>query len=162
MALRLLLVLLLATQVASAQERIFVQVPAAYDPNAWAARQIRDQCGLANLVGNQVLAQMQKRLPQASAAPERVEGDARVVRLTILSIFGIGGGGWTGPKGLTVRAELARGGEILGFTERREESRGGILGPVTGTCGIFEGIAETLGGEISEWVVGLSAPQKKP
>lgn len=150
-----------------AQEKLYVQVPAAYDPQAWAVRQVKDQCALAAMVGNQVFSQVQRGMPQAAAieTPADASG-ARVLRLTIVNIFGIGGGGWTGPKALTMRAELVRGAEVLGTFERREESRGGILGPVTGTCGIFEGIAETLGQEIARWLPGVSAgrsePEKKP
>jgi hypothetical protein len=140
-----------------AQDKLYVQFPATYDPGAYAVRQVKERCQLADIVANQVLGQAQKRMPHAAAAPQSPEAGARVVRLTILEVYGIGGGGWTGPKALRVRADLARGAQLLGSFEHREDSRGGILGPFMGTCDIFEGIAETLGEHIAEWLAGQAA-----
>jgi hypothetical protein len=147
--------LFLAARACCAQEKLLVELPAAFDPGASTVRRVKDQCALPTVVGDKAFEQIQRRIPGAISVARPVEaGDAKFVRLTIVRVDGIGGGGWTGPKELTVRADLIRGTEVLATIERNEESRGGILGPVTGTCGIFEGIAETLGGAIAEWLAG--------
>lgn len=84
-------------------------------------------------------------------------GVGKVLKLTILSVQGIGGGGWTGSKGITVRADLVQDGRTIQTLTRKERSRGGLFGPVMGTCAILDEVSESLGQYFATWLAKLDA-----
>jgi len=76
-------------------------------------------------------------------------------------------GAWTGPKAMTVRADLFKNHKLIKSTVVQRHSMGGPLGGLRGTCAIMERIAVTLGEDISIWLSttlppdGASAPTAK-
>lgn len=135
-----------------AAETLLVQVPARLDPSAPITESARQECQIPALVGNYVLGDLQARMGVGvTALPGAEPASGKVLRLTIVSAPGFGGGGWSGPKYISVRAELAEGGKVLGGFTARRGSRGGMWGGVSGTCAIFERIAVTLGKDIGAW-----------
>ncbi|WP_157221486.1 hypothetical protein [Herbaspirillum sp. YR522] len=137
-----------------AAEALQVQVPAQYGDNVVVMGHIRNECALEGAIGKQVFDAVRKRYPDATqvADPAQAQG-GRVLKLTILAVEGYGGGGWSGSKAMTVRADLVQDGVVVQSGVRRERSRGGILGPARGTCSIFELVAESLGQQFAAWLV---------
>lgn len=139
---------------AHAAETLFVQVPAVFDTNARVPSNIRRECGVDTLLGNQALARISARIGNVQAVdkPEQA-GGANLLVLTITSADGFGGGGWSGPKSLSIRADLMQNGVALGTTNLIRSSKGGMFGGFKGTCAIFDRITETLGNDVSKWLV---------
>ncbi|WP_238327930.1 hypothetical protein [Paraburkholderia mimosarum] len=65
-------------------------------------------------------------------ASEADAGDAKVLRLQITHVLGVGGGAWSGPKATTVSADLIEGGKATRHTKINRWSVGGVWGRVQG------------------------------
>lgn len=150
--------MLLLSVAVQAKEVLRVQVPAVFDPQAPIEPSVRAECGADMVLGNHVFQKVADKFPGSLQVqdPAKME-KGRVLKLTILSVQGIGGGGWTGAKAMTVRADLLQDGEVVQTLVRREHSRGGALGIMRGTCSIVEVVAESLGRQFASWLVKLDA-----
>lgn len=153
-ATRMLLVAVAATalplQSAVANERFVVKAPAEYDANSRTRDGIRSECALEVLVANNVFAQIEQRFPGAllaNGAPPAAQD--KVVTLTILNATGHGGGSWSGPKALAVRADVMQDGKLVRSIVKSRNSRGGMFGGMMGTCGILERAASTVAKDIA-------------
>lgn len=145
---------LVAPLTAAADERIFVQVPAMIDAAAPIPEAVRKECGVEMLIGSHALSAISRRNKdvQAVAAPEQA-GDGKLVRLTVVAAFGHGGGAWSGPKQMTIRADLVKGGATLGSTLlTRASSRGSFGAMGFGTCNILNRVATALGKDVAVWL----------
>ena len=152
-----------ASLAAYADENIAVQMPAVLAPNAPIAQGVASDCGVELLVGNHVFEKVSARYKSAVQIQNIDKAGAdKVLRLTILSVEGVGGGGWSGRKAITVRADLWQNGQVLETTTLRRRSGGGLFGGVSGTCKIMERIAIELGEDITSWLpfaLRVSQPQ---
>lgn len=96
----------------------------------------------------------------AKSLTEESEGQIRIsrdnlatlqapnLRLTILQVHAIGGGGWTGPKWLRLAGELYNSDKpVLKFTVLRHTSRGKFT-----ACATLKSLAEEVAKDIAEWV----------
>jgi hypothetical protein len=139
---------------ALAADALRVQVPAQYVENASVMGRIRSECQLEDMLGKQVFEAVQKRYPDVSqvADPSQLQ-TGRVLKLNILTVEGVGGGGWSGSKAITARAELMQDGVVIQSAVRRDRSRGGLWGPARGTCSILESVGESLGNQFADWLV---------
>jgi len=134
-------------------EKLFVQVPAILDPAAPIASSVKNQCGVEMLVGNHVFEKVSQYVDGATMLQNgESAGQSKVLRLTILSVHGWGGGGWSGPKSITIRVQLMQNGETIQSTVLTRSSRGGFFGAVKGTCDIMEHITRTLGKDVAAWL----------
>ncbi|MCM5681780.1 hypothetical protein M8A51_19810 [Schlegelella sp. S2-27] len=143
-----------------AGEPVLVQVPAALDPSAPIPTAVRAECGLDQLLGNYALDAIGKR--GADARPFRAVEPAapeRTLHLTILSVHGHGGGGWSGAKSMSVKADLRKDGQPLGTRVFTRRSRGGPLGGMSGTCAILDRVAGALGRDVAKWVAAQEGTQ---
>lgn len=135
----------------NASDRLLVQVPAVFDPGAPIAESVRAECAVDRAVGSHAFSALAARMPgtQAIADPQQA-GSAKVLRLNLVSVMGVGGGRYSGRKTITVRAELVQDGKLL---STRTLTRGtGVFGMISGTCGLMEKIAMALGKDLSVWV----------
>jgi hypothetical protein len=155
-----------ATPPARADETFLVQSPAVYAPSATVSAPVKAECAPDIRLGNDVFESVSERFPGSLRIGDPAQaGDRKVLTLTIASAVGFGGGGWSGAKGMTVRANLVEKGRVLGTFYRQRTSKGGILGGVTGTCAIFGKITATLGKDIALWLATtakLDAPEEAP
>lgn len=148
---------------AAAQERIYVQIPAKYESENSARQGIRDECGLDTLLGNYVLQSVSQHFPGAIPRPETgLPVDAKVLNLTILRAHGHGGGGWSGAKSVTLKAELVQNGQVVQFMVKQVGSRGGFWGGMSGTCSIFERVAQVMGKHVVRWLVKPTSVPSDP
>jgi hypothetical protein len=85
-------------------------------------------------------------------------GNGKVLKVTIVNVVGVGGGAYSGPKSMTVRADLLQSGKVIATTTKERTSGGGAFGGMKGTCAIFGRVAKTLGSDVATWV--QSAPGK--
>lgn len=150
----LLIPALAASLPAVADERLFLQVPAAIAASAPMPEAIRKECALEQLVASQALAAMSKRISGVQAVNDpALAGDGNVVELLIMAANGEGGGGITGQKSMTVRANLKKNGATVAtslFT--RTSARGTMMGVFNGTCSVMERISAALGKDVGVWL----------
>jgi len=141
---------------ASANERLFLQIPAMLDPSAPIPAAVRDECSLEMLVGNYALSAINQRIGfvQSVSAPEQA-GNDKLVRLTIIFVHGYGGGTWSGSKSVRVRADIIVGGATVDSTVLARSSRGGLM--PAGTCAVLDRIAAALGKDLAVWLSRGSA-----
>ena len=144
----LLLALALASSVARAAQPISLLLPVTYEFDTAVLHKTKEACKLEDKLASGIGGEIQKRAGRAGTVTTT---DGVVVRVTIVGSGGIGGGGWTGSKSLTVRAEELKDGDVVRMRTFIRKSRGGLAGPFEGTCGILEGITETLSQDIVGW-----------
>jgi len=139
---------------AAAQEKIAVLVPALLDPGAPIGEAVKRECNVETNVGRQVLERVSQRFPgtpqienEKQAAP-----NTPVLRLTLTSVLGAGGGSWSGNKSMTVRAEVLQGSNVEMANTFTRSSGGGMMGGLTGTCAIMDRIAVALGQDVARWL----------
>lgn len=138
---------------ALADEPLFVQVPAAVDPAAPIPAAVRSECAIDMLLGNHALSALGKSgLTPQSATSQEQAGDNKFVQITVLSVHGFGGGGWSGPKSMTVRADIKQGQTTLKSTVLSRSSTGGAFSAFKGTCEILGRVATALGKDVAKWV----------
>ena len=143
---------LAAATASRAGEPILVQVPAAFDPNAAVSDAVRRECGVDVLLGNGVFTRVKARFPESAALQGSAAGNAKVLNLTILSVNAAGGGGWSGRKAVTVRADLVQSGKIVATTLKERSSGGGAFGGFKGTCAILDRVTAALGADVASWL----------
>jgi hypothetical protein len=155
--------MLMTGTLTQAKDALRVQVPAAFAEQTPIEPRVKEECAVDSVLGNHVFQKIADKYPgtlQVSDPAKMEKG--RVLKLTILSVQGIGGGGWTGAKAVTVRADLLQDGEVVQTAVKREHSRGGMLGGMRGTCSILEIVAESLGRQFATWLVKLDAASPVP
>ncbi|MTW09155.1 hypothetical protein GM658_00945 [Pseudoduganella eburnea] len=73
-----------------------------------------------------------------------------MLKLTIISVDGIGGGVWTGAKSMTILAELKQGENVLRSRSfQRETGHAGFFG---GTCDMLHKVTRALGADVGVWL----------
>jgi hypothetical protein len=138
---------------ASAADRLLVQVPAILEPGAPIAEAVRAECAVDKLVGHHVFDQVALHAPAAEPVVTLIhDGPESFLKLSILSVHGVGGGSWSGAKSMTLRVQLLEKGRHVAMTVVQRNSRGGPLGGVSGTCAIMERIAVALGRDVAKWL----------
>lgn len=143
-----------------AQDKILVRVPADFDKAAPIVSSVKAECAVDTLIGTHVFQGVSEKFPGALQVRELAEADGnKVVNLTILSVYGVGGGSWSGPKSISVRAELMQNGQVIATSVKQRSSTGGVFGGMMGTCAIMERIAVVLGKDIAAW---LASPAPAP
>lgn len=146
-------IVLSAAGVSHADEKLLVQVPAFLDPSAPIADSVRRECGLESLVGNHVFEKVQQRVSGAGRTDDVTKAGAdKILKLTILSVHGVGGGGWSGPKSITIRADVVQNQQVIESKVFQRQSSGGAFGGLKGTCSIMERVAVALGQDVGRWV----------
>jgi hypothetical protein len=141
----------LASPVCFAQEKLLVQMPAAFDDqgNVWG--NIRSECAVDTMISNYVFERVSLNFSEAATIQDISKaGSTKVLALTILGATGAGGGVYSGAKSMTVRADLMENGKILRSVVKKDSSRGNVLSG--GTCGILERVAKTIAKDMVTWL----------
>jgi hypothetical protein len=141
-------------------EKLFVRVPAIYDPQAQVPPAVWHECDVGRHIGEQVLQRVSERFRGALPLDSTLRpGQEKTLKLTIVGVRGHGGGAWSGAKTILLRADLQQDGSEIAMTVLERSSRGGPLGGVSGTCPIMERISVALGRDVAAWlprVIGAS------
>ncbi|MGZ3253887.1 MAG: hypothetical protein ACXU7D_06225 [Burkholderiaceae bacterium] len=155
----ILVVALLGTQFSFAQEKIYVQSPAAFLEGDSIRNAVRDECNLDQYLGSQTLQAVARSKVNAiafSAADPVPSDDAAVVNISILSVTGNGGSGFTGAKSMTVRSDYQVGGKVIATKTLTVSTRGGAFsGAFKGICSILAKDADSIAKKIAGWLRGV-------
>ena len=137
-----------ASSGALAEDKLLVQSPAVLDAHAGVGDAIKHECALEATTTNWVMDALggkAQRLENVSGA------QGKVLKLTIVNVAGASGGAWSGPKSMTVRADLVESGKVIATTTKSRSSGGGAFAGYKSTCAIFGRVMKTLGSDIASW-----------
>lgn len=144
----LLTAALMSCAAAHAGGPISLLVPIEYQEGNRVQHKTRDECGLEDRLAADISAEFQRR----DARPGTTTSTAgAVLRVAIVTGHGIGGGGWTGGKSLTARADLMNDGTVLRTKQVTGKSHGGLMSRFEGTCDLLNAISKDLAKEIIDW-----------
>ncbi|MBM3115797.1 hypothetical protein [Jeongeupia naejangsanensis] len=146
-----------ATNAPAANKAVLLEVPVTYHADAGVVAKVKEECKPEEQLATRV-GEVMKKLSRegtgtvASAAEAAEAGDAAVLRLQITHVLGVGGGAFSGPKAITVNAELLEGGKVVRQTKINRWSIGGVFGAFKGTCSILDRSAAAIGKDLGRWV----------
>lgn len=152
---KLLLTILLAyastTQAVTATR---LEVPVTYHPNAGVVESVKNECQIEDMLKTRVGGVLGKLNGTGNGMLETGADPAgdNVLRLKITHVLGVGGGAWSGPKAITLTAELLEDGKVVRQTKINRWSVGGVFGAFKGTCTILERSADAISKDLSRWV----------
>ena len=128
-----------------------VQSPALFAPDATFVESVRKECELEHMIGNHVVRGAQEQIAGVSAVTEVTRlAHEPYARVTILSQIGVGGGGWSGPKLISIRVDLVEGTRVVASRVFRDRVLRGS--PFAGTCKMMDNIGDNLGNDAGEWL----------
>jgi hypothetical protein len=140
---------------AHAGEPISLLVPVTYADYAGVLLKNRKVCALDEELAKDIGAEIEHRA-QRPGTTQSAAGP--VLKVAIVGSDGIGGGGWTGPKSLSVRAELVAGDTVLGTKTVTRRGRSGLAGAFEGTCGILRDLSADIARDIVAWSGTSTSP----
>ncbi|AOY01159.1 hypothetical protein BJP62_12315 [Jeongeupia sp. USM3] len=143
-----------ATNAFAADKAVLLEVPVTYHADAGVVAKVKDECKPDEQLATRVGEVMKKlnREGSGTVASAAEAGDASVLRLQITHVLGVGGGAFSGPKAITVNAELLEGGKVVRQTKVNRWSIGGVFGAFKGTCSILDRSAAAIGKDLGRWV----------
>lgn len=145
--------LLCAPALAANPQTVLLETPVTYAPGAGVVDKVREECQIESMLATRVSDVLRRRNKGGDGriAAGTDAGEAQVMRLQITHILGVGGGAWTGPKAITVNAELIEGGKVVRHVKLNRWSIGGFWGAFKGTCSILNRSAVVLAKDLNRW-----------
>jgi hypothetical protein len=145
--------LALGAETPPAPERVSILAPVTYAVEAPVPERVRQECQIER----QVVDALHETLAEKGMGGAVVAsaGDGLVLKVTIERVIGQGGGGWSGPKTLTLGVALLRAGSVERTTSQSYATRS--LNPLAGSCASYERAASKVSELIARW---LKAPTR--
>ncbi|MFM0365726.1 hypothetical protein [Paraburkholderia sediminicola] len=150
----LLTALCLSTTSAFAASQVLLETPVTYAPDASVVDQIKNECHIEDMLTSHVGEALRKlnRTGDGTIASQTDAGNAKILRLQITHVLGVGGGAWSGPKATTVSADLIEDGKVIRHTRINRWSVGGMWGAFKGSCSILDRTTIVISKDLSRWV----------
>ncbi|MFC7422183.1 hypothetical protein ACFQNF_20195 [Iodobacter arcticus] len=148
-----LAIMLLMLGSTTAMANTYLETPVLYLPDASVINRVKEECNIEELLTKRVgnsMARLNQGEGTVAADVSKVDGD--VLRLRIARVTGVGGGGFSGPKSITVVAELLENGKVKRQTKLNRWSIGGFWGGFRGTCSILDRTAIAIGKDLAHWI----------
>lgn len=134
---------LLAACAAAHADGVKLLTPVTYAAESAVVPKVREACKLEERLTADVGSQL-------AGTTDQPQGD--VVKVSIVDVMGVGGGGWTGPKAISIRVELMKDGKVARSTHLTRTTTGGAFGGFKGTCSMLERDSTVLGKDVAKWV----------
>jgi hypothetical protein len=127
---------------------VVLETPITYAPGAGVVERVRQECHIEDDLEKYLSAVVSKTAQRKGTG----EAGASVLRVEISYVFGVGGGGWSGPKGITVNATLTANGTVQRQGKVTRYSMGGVWGPFKGTCSILSRNSQAIAKDLGRWI----------
>jgi len=133
----------------AATELVSVLKPVTYSVEAPGPDWIRRECHLEQVV----LAHLHEALADKGLGGAVIEsaGEGLALKVTIERVIGQRGGGWSGPKTLTLGISLLRSGQVMRTTSQSIAAKS--LNPMAGTCASFERASSKVSDQVVNWLL---------
>ena len=152
----LLIALCLASSSAFAGERrqVLLETPVVYASGANVVERVKDECHIDDMLTQHVGEALRRlnRTGEGTIDANASPGNAEVLRLQISYVMGVGGGAWTGPKAISLSADLIGNGKVVRHTKFKRWSIGGVWGAFKGTCSILDRTTVIISKDLRRWV----------
>jgi hypothetical protein len=132
-----------------------IQRSIAFAANAPVPPAVKEQCALQTKVPEFIQQAAGSSVELVDGALNRKAG--RVLELEITEVHAPGGGGFSGPKWMTVKGELYDKGKQIGSFRAKRYSTGGAFGGFKGTCSIIGRCTKAIGDDIAGWLAAPTA-----
>jgi hypothetical protein len=129
---------------ARAETQVLRAIP--YAKDAEVRQAVRDTCQLETKVPG-FIAQFGSDV----VLVDQLKG-GRVLELAITQVHAPGGGGFSGPKWMTVTGTLREGGRAVGTFRAKRFTTGGVFAGFKGTCSIIARTTKAIGSDIATWL----------
>ena len=139
--------ILVATTVPAWADGVKLLEPVAYASESSVVPKVREACKLEDRLTTDV---------GDALGGTTAEAGGDVVKVSIVDVMGVGGGAWSGPKAISIRVDLMKGGKVLRSTHLTRTTTGGAFGGFKGTCSMLERDSSTLGKDVAKWVASDS------
>lgn len=133
---------------------VLLESPIAYAPGASVVEQVKQECKIENMLESHIgptLGKLNGTGVGTAASAADAKG-ASVLRVQITYVMGVGGGAWSGPKSISVKAELLDQGKVTRQTNINRWTTGGMFGGFKGTCSILDRSATAIAKDLGRWV----------
>jgi hypothetical protein len=158
-----LALLALLTCAAGAQAAdIALLTPIAYDPTASVVDKVKQECKIEEQLTTDVSEAFRKN--KIGPTVTTADGAGEVIKVRITHVLGVGGGAWSGPKAITVHADLMKDGKVERTTRINRWTTGGIWGGFKGTCSILNRSSAAIAKDLVKWAKdpSYSVDDEKP
>ncbi len=132
--------------------KTLVILPVTYKPGIHMNDVIRDQCMLPEKISGFVRDNALVQYENVVVDGSRAISGADVLDIQIIRLLAPKGGGWSGPKFVTVKGSLKHNGRVVGNFSGKRTSMGGAFGVFKGTCAILGRCTKALGQDIARWL----------
>jgi hypothetical protein len=117
--------------------------PATFGETSGVTPAVRDKCKVQEELPEEIAS----RSPVPFALSKSPEKGARVLQLTITSIFAPGGGRYSGPKQIQVHGDIVQSGQVTAsFDVKRTTTR------ATRTCAMLDKINTAISKDVKKWL----------
>jgi hypothetical protein len=144
---KIALVALLAMSASAWADGVQLLTPVTYAAESSVVPKVREACKLEDRLAADV---------GGALSGSTTSTAGTVVKVSIVDVMGLGGGGWTGPKAISIRVDLMTDGKIQRSTHLTRTTTGGAFGGFKGTCSMLERDSSTLGKDVAKWVASES------
>ena len=153
------LLALTASLPAFAGKPTLLLTPISYAPEASIPDKIKTECKIDDLFAMSIGEALRKNGGGTTTSIEAPAG-TQVMKVKVTYVLGVGGGGWTGPKLVSLQADMLEDGKVRRSEKFQRTTKGGVLGPFMGTCGLIQRCVTALAKDLREWSeVDIDVPQ---
>jgi len=139
----------LACAAGAQASEIALLTPIAYDPTASVVDKVKQECKLEEQLTSDVSDAFRKN--NIGPVVATAEGPGEVIKVRITHVLGFGGGAWSGPKAITVHADLMKNGKVERTTRINRWTTGGMWGGFKGTCSILNRSSAAIAKDLVKW-----------
>lgn len=144
--------LLLIGTTTMAADQTLLETPVTYADTASIVQKVKEECRIDEMLEKRVGDVLAKNNRGSGTIARGVElADGQILRLQIENVLGVGGGAYSGPKAITVAAEIFQNGKSVRKTQVNRWSMGGVFGGFKGTCSILDRCAVAIGKDLLQW-----------
>ncbi len=119
---------------------------------------VRTECELDTKVSKFVKEFAGDKVEIVEGALDREKG--RALEMEITEVWAPGGGGYSGPKWMTVKGQLYENGKAADSFRAKRFSTGGMFAGFKGTCSIIGRCTKAIGEDIAHWLEAPTANAK--
>ncbi|TDR80405.1 hypothetical protein [Paludibacterium purpuratum] len=143
--------LLLAQQ--SQAAGVLLETPVQYTADAGVVDSVKASCKIEEMLAKDVGAALVDDNDKNGTIDANADHSGKtVLRMRISFVMGVGGGGWSGPKAITVKPQLFEDGKLVREGKLTRWSTGGPLAAFKGTCSILQRCTKQIAEDMVEWV----------
>lgn len=131
--------------------KLYLQSPAPHERNAYSREKVRLECMIEERVPQFIKERIKDQFGEIIETPTLDSATKeKTLSITVTGVYAAGGGGWSGPKSVTLKGVLTDNGKVVGSFEGNRTASGGPFS--AGTCRMLENCVAALSKDIARWL----------